>query len=405
MPRIDPQRLLADLDELSAIGKFKSGVHRPTYSAADQQARAWLVDRLRAAGLDAAIDGIGNVIGRSRGPGSRLLLGSHIESQPEAGRLDGALGVLMGLEVARAVRDDPSCIGLGVDVAAWADEEAYYGSFLGSRSFIGELTEADMDRAAHRSDGTPLRTALREAGYAGPRATVEPGRYLGYLEGHVEQGDYLDQAGQRIGIVTGIVGSWQYRVIAHGQQNHAGTTRMAARKDAGLALAKLIVAIDQHFPGVAGPRSVWTVGRVTLEPGAPSVIPGRAELAFQFRDVDTAVLERMGEALDDLVAEANRGPCAVEAIKLSQTKPALMAAAFQARLEAAAELHAPTQHTRMPSAAGHDAQILARAMPAAMLFVPSIGGISHHWSEDTRDDDIVLGTQIFADGVAAILRG
>lgn len=177
MPRINPQRLLADLNQLSAIGRFKP-VHRPTYSEADQQARAWLVDRLRTAGLDAAIDGIGNVIGRSRRPGPRLLLGSHIESQPEAGRLDGALGVLMGLEVARVLRDDPSCAGLAVDVAAWADEEAYYGSFLGSRSFIGELTEADIDRAAHRSDGTPLRTALRAAGYTGPRATVEPGRYL-----------------------------------------------------------------------------------------------------------------------------------------------------------------------------------------------------------------------------------
>lgn len=404
MPRINPQRLLADLNQLSAIGRFKTGVHRPTYSEADQQARAWLVDRLRTAGLDAAIDGIGNVIGRSRRPGPRLLLGSHIESQPEAGRLDGALGVLMGLEVARVLRDDPSCAGLAVDVAAWADEEAYYGSFLGSRSFIGELTEADIDRAAHRSDGTPLRTALRAAGYTGPRATVEPGRYLGYLEAHVEQGDYLEQASQRIGIVTGIVGSWQYRVIAHGQQNHAGTTRMAVRKDAGLALAKLIVAIDRRFHGVAGPRSVWTVGRVIFEPGAPSVIPGRAELAFQFRDVDIVVLERMGAALDDLVAEANCGPCAVEAIQLSQTKPALMASGFQARLEAAAELHAPSRHARMPSAAGHDAQILARAMPAAMLFVPSIGGISHHWSEDTHDDDMVLGTQIFADGVVAILR-
>ena len=220
----------------------------------------------------------------------------------------------------------------------------------------------------------------------------------------MEQGDYLDQAGQRIGVVTGIVGSWQYRVIAHGQQNHAGTTRMAARKDAGLALAKLIVAIDQHFPGVAGPRSVWTVGRITLEPGAPSVIPGRAELAFQFRDVDGEVLQRMGAAFDDLVAEADRGPCAVEATRLSQTRPALMASAFQSALEVAAECHAPALHTRMASAAGHDAQILARAMPAAMLFVPSIGGISHHWSEDTRDDDIVLGCQVFADGVEAILR-
>jgi N-carbamoyl-L-amino-acid hydrolase len=404
MPVIDPRRFLADLEELSSIGRFKTGVSRPTFSAADQQARAWLANRLHAAGLRAVIDGIGNVIGCAPGAGPKLLLGSHIESQPEAGRLDGALGLLMGLEVARALRDDPDCAGLGVDVAAWADEEAYYGSFLGSRSFIGELTEAEMDSAVHRTDGTPLRTALREAGYSGPRATVERGRHLGYLEAHVEQGDYLEQAGHRIGIVTGIVGSWQYRVIAYGQQNHAGTTRMAARKDAGLALAKLIVAIDQQFPKVAGARSVWTVGRVVLEPGAPSVIPGRAELSFQFRDADIAVLQRMDAAFDDLIAEANRGPCAIETIRLSQTRPALMAENLLANLEVAAELHAPARHTRMPSAAGHDAQILSRAMPAAMLFVPSIGGISHHWSEDTHCDDMVLGTQILADSVAAILR-
>lgn len=404
MPHISPDRLLTDLRELSAIGRFKTGVHRPTYSPEDRQARAWLVDRMRAAGLEASIDGIGNVIGRAAGGGPRALLGSHIESQPEAGRLDGALGVLMGLEVARALRDDPAARGLGVDVAAWADEEGYYGHFLGSRSFCGEVGEDEIDRAKHRAEGTTLRAALRDAGYGGPRAGIEPGRYRGYLEAHVEQGDTLDQAKLRIGIVTGIIGSWQYRVIAHGQQNHAGTTRMAVRKDAGLALAKLIVAIDQRFPQVAGPRSVWTVGRVTLEPGAPSVIPGRAELAFQFRDLDGAVLARLEAALLELAAEASRGPCPIEVVPLSRSTPTLMDPGFQAELEAAAARHAPAMHMRMPSAAGHDAQILARRLPAAMLFVPSIGGISHHWAEDTRDDDIVLGAQVFADGVAAILQ-
>jgi len=399
MTTIDADRLLADLAALSEIGRFKSGVHRPTYSPEDQRARAWLVERMAEAGLEPAIDGIGNVIGRGSAPRRRLLVGSHIESQPEAGRLDGAMGVLYGLALARA--------GLAVDVAAWADEEGYYGHFLGSRSFIGTVAEADIDAAAHRVDATPMRAALATAGYGGrPRATVEPGRYLGYAEAHVEQGDTLDTSGLRIGVVTGIVGSWIYHVTALGEQNHAGTTRMAVRKDAGLALAKLCVAIDARFPEVAGPRSVWTTGRMELEPGAPAVIPGRAVMTFGFRDVDIETLRRLDAALMELIEAANRaGPCRIEAERYASSTPALMDPAFQDAFERAAEAHAPGLHTRLPSAAGHDAQILSRAMPAAMLFVPSIRGISHHWAEDTRDEDIVLGAQVFADGVDRILGG
>ncbi len=397
MSRIDDKRLLGDLQTLREIGAYRTGVHRPTYSPQDIEARHWLAARLTEAGLDAEIDGIGNVIGRGRGEGPCLLLGSHLETQSHAGWLDGAMGVIFGLEVARA-------LGRGIDVAGWADEEGHYGSFLGSRSFCGQVDEAELDACRNRDDATPLRAALQRAGLAGrPRATLDPARYRGYLEAHIEQGEELDSSGQRLGVVTSIVGARGFRVAFEGVQNHAGTTRMAIRRDAGVALVRLAGAIDRRFPHVAGPRSVWTVGRITLEPGAPSIVPGRAQMLFQFRDTDLAVLDRLEQELDALVAEAGQGPCRVTLERLGRSTPTAMDAGFQDVLQHAAERHAPGLVVRMPSGAGHDAQILATRLPAAMLFVPSIGGISHHWTEDTSEADIVLGCAVFADAAAGIL--
>ncbi len=395
---IDGARLLGDLYRLREFGTFKTGVHRPTFSEVDMQSRHWLMERMREAGLEPEIDGIGNVIGRGRGDGPRLLLGSHLETQNEAGWLDGALGVMYGLEVARA-------LGGGIDVVAWADEEGHYGSFLGSRSGIGLLTEADIDAASNRYHGKSLRAALKEAGLANrPRFTVDGNSYRGYLEAHIEQGDALEAAGLKIGVVTSIVGIWQYRVNFAGVQNHAGTTRMAIRKDAGVALVKFATEVERLFPTLCGPRSVWTVGRITLDPGAASIVPGGAEMLLQFRDADMAVLKRLEATLEDITARANKsGPCAVTLTNLSRSIPSVMDASFQAALDRAAERHAPGLHQRMPSGAGHDAQWLARVMPAAMLFVPSIGGISHHWSENTADEDIVLGAQVLAEAAADIL--
>jgi beta-ureidopropionase / N-carbamoyl-L-amino-acid hydrolase len=404
MPTIEGARLLGDLKRLAGFGRYKSGVHRPTYSPEDVAARAWLAERMGEAGLEVTTDGIGNVLGRDPRPGPRLLIGSHSESQNHAGWLDGALGVVFGLEVARAVHEDPACQGLGIDVIAFADEEGHYGSFTGSRSFCGLLDEAEIDRMANRYDGTPLRAALERAGYAGrPRLEIEPGRYRGFLEAHIEQGDYLESTGRRIGVVTSIVAIWQYRIVVEGEQNHAGTTRMARRRDAGVALVWLAAAIDRRFPEVAGERTVWTAGRITLEPGAPSIIPGRAEMLFQFRDVEPERLDLLERTLEGLVAEADAGPCRCRLERVSQTVPQAMDADFQDALEKAAQRHATGLHVRMPSGGGHDAQIVARRIPAAMLFVPSIGGISHHWTEDTAEEDIVLGCQVLATAAATIL--
>lgn len=206
--------------------------------------------------------------------------------------------------------------------------------------------------------------------------------------------------------MTSIVGIWQYRINFAGEQNHAGTTRMAVRKDAGLALAKFCVAIDGRFPAACGPRTVWTTGRITLDPGAPSIIPGGAEMLFQIRDDDPSVIARLEELLRTMADEANaNGPCTVTVERIRVGAPAMMDSRFQDAIEAASKALAGGRSLRMPSGAGHDAQMLATIMPAGMLFVPSIGGISHHWTENTADADIVTGAQVFVDACRRILAG
>jgi beta-ureidopropionase / N-carbamoyl-L-amino-acid hydrolase len=400
----DGARVLADLNALRSIGAYKTGVHKPTFSEPHTCSLAWLAQRLPEAGLAATIDGIGNVLGTSTKSGPKLLAGSHLESQNYAGWLDGPLGVVYALEAARVLNPDPTVNG-AVEVAAWCDEEGHFGSFLGSRSYVGNVTEADIDAARDRSSGRTMREALREAGLAGRgRLTAERGRHIGYLEAHIEQGQRLESGGLAIGVVTSIVGIWQYRITFTGEQNHAGTTRMDVRKDAGLALARFCVAIDDGFPGVCGPRTVWTTGRITLDPGAPSIIPGQAEMLFQIRDDDPDVIGRLEDLLRNMAAEVTaHGRCSVAVERLRTGAPALMDAKFQQAIEAASLAFAGGRSIRMPSGAGHDAQVLATIMPAGMLFVPSIGGISHHWNENTGDADIVTGAQVFVDACRRLL--
>ena len=252
-----------------------------------------------------------------------------------------------------------------------------------------------------------MRDALKAAGLENaPRIELEEGRYRCYLEAHIEQGGLLEATGKRIGVVTAIVGIFQYRLAFSGIQNHAGTTPMPIRKDAGVAMMRLYNEVMETFPALAGPRSVWTVGRLSVEPGAPAIIPGKAEMILQFRDADLAVLQRLEAALLEIVAAHQaRG-----ALRHRVHQPVAHHAGADGGAPArgarrAAETHAPGQHMRMPSGAGHDAQILAQRLPAAMMFVPSIGGISHHFTENTADADIVLGCQVFADAAAKILKG
>ena len=403
-PTVDGDRLLDDLRTLRTFGASGSGVVRPSLSPIDLEARRWLRERMTEAGLAAELDGVGNVIGQSPNRGPALLIGSHSDTQPTGGWLDGAYGVICAIEVARALLEDPATADLAVDVVAWIDEEATFLGCLGSRSFCGLLTDDEL-AAASDVDGRLLTDALADAGLDGVGARHDPDRHIGFLEAHIEQGANLERDGNRLGVVATIVGSRNLTVEFTGQQNHAGTTPMALRRDAGRALVRFAAAIDEAFAGLAGPRTVWTIGRIDLHPGAASIIPGRADLNLQFRDPDPDRLRAM-EAnvieVADRVAAADGVDRSIEPSG-RPIEPVAMDAGLVAHLEAAAEATAPGRSVTMPSAAIHDAMFLAEVMPAAMLFVPSIGGISHDFAEDTADDDLVLGAQALARAAASIL--
>jgi len=405
MPQIDADRLLADLRHLRSIGTQGTGVVRPAFSAEDMTARRWLAERYEEAGLEANIDGVGNVLGRARKDGPALLIGSHSDTQPTGGWLDGALGVIYGLEVARALAEDPATADYAVDAISWQDEESRFFGCLGSRSFCGLMTP-DMEAGLTDKDGVALADALKEAGLDGvDRMHIEAGRYAGFLEAHIEQGPTLEDEGLKIGVVTSIVGLRGTVFTFTGQQNHAGTTMMARRKDAATALYALANAINEEFPKVAGERSVWTMGRAVISPGASSIVPGHAELELQYRDRSTDVLDAFDAVVARLVDEINgRGGATVQMRQSRvQIAPAHMDEDLQGYLRQAAETHAAGKWLAMPSGALHDAGIVCERLPCAMLFIPSIGGISHDFAEDSHDEDIVLGCQVLTDAAAAIL--
>src|SRR5258708_2660412 len=222
--QVDGARVLADLNALRGIGAYKTGVHKPTFSEPHMRSLEWLAARLPEAGLTATIDGIGNVLGASTKSGPKLLAGSHLESQNYAGWLDGPPWVVYALEAARVINSDPSVKG-AVEVAAWCDEEGHFGHFLGSRSYVGGVTDADIDAARDRSSGRTMRDALCDVGLAGrPRVTAERGRHIRYLEAHIEQGETLVSGGLAIGVVTSIVGIWQYKINFTADPNTPAST-------------------------------------------------------------------------------------------------------------------------------------------------------------------------------------
>ena len=406
MVRINGERLLDDLRTLRKFGSVGTGVVRQALSDVDVESRHWLVERMHEAGLDARIDGLGTVLGRSRAEGRALLVGSHTDTQPTGGWLDGAMGVMYGLEVARAFREHDETRDLALDVASWIDEEGAFFGCLGSQAFCGMVDEEALD-ATTGPGGVRLADALRDAGLEGrPREQWDPERYAGYLEAHIEQGPYLEEEEKRIGVVTSIVGIRSYQVAFKGQQNHAGTTPMVRRRDAATALIDLAHRVNRRFPERVGPKSVWTIGQIDVFPGAPSIVPGAAWMNVQFRDGEESRLDALSALLHELVAEVDAGTEVEVSIREGNERvvAAAMDDGFQDHLARAAEAHAPGAWMHMPSAAGHDAQVIARRMPSAMLFVPSIDGISHAFEEDTAEEDVVLGCQVFADAAAAILR-
>jgi len=320
--------------------------------------------------------------------------------------LDGAMGVLYGLEVVRAFTEDPDTRDLAVDTVAWQDEESRFLGCMGSRSYCGEIT-AEMLAVARDKDGVMLSDAIEAAGLTNrPYFKAEPKRHIGFLEAHIEQGPILEDEGLKIGIVSSIVGLRGNVFTFHGRQNHAGTTSMARRQDAATALYEMAHAINCEFPKVAGERSVWTMGRAVIMPGAPSIVPGYAELELQYRDQSTRVLDTMTAVVEGVIDKINGLGGASVAMRSSaiRVEPAEMDERLKGHIRTAAERNAAGSWMDMPSGAFHDAGILSSVMPAAMLFIPSIGGISHDFAEDSHHEDIVLGCQVLADAAAAILK-
>jgi beta-ureidopropionase / N-carbamoyl-L-amino-acid hydrolase len=403
MLAVDEDQVVADLRALAGFGKLDTGVNRPAFTDADLAAREWLGRRMQAAGLDAVIDGMGNVYGEAPGADRTVLLGSHTDTVPNGGWLDGALGVIFGLEVVRAWRRTRSDDGVGVDLISFSDEEGTWLACLGSRSFCDMLTDAELARVRART-GERLLDRLAHAGLQNrPLVRLDPKRHSAYLEAHIEQGPRLASCAINIGVVTGIVGLRRYVVLFRGRADHAGTTPMETRRDAASALFAFANALADRLREAGGPESVWNYGIVAVRPGAANVVPAEAELTVEFRDLSPAIIERMDAAFHATV-QASDGALgvAVSTTPDGSLEPTAMdESLIGAFAQAAAETGA--SHIRMPSGAGHDAMILARRIPSAMMFVPSIDGRSHDISEDTREDDIRRGLRVFAVAAEKIL--
>lgn len=400
---INAERLLSDLRELARIGQFKTGVHRPAFSRDDMAARMWLRDKLLQAGLEASIDGIGNVYGRMAGADETVLVGSHTDTVPYGGWLDGALGVIYALEIARCVRE-AGTKRTGVDVVSFQDEEGTFLGFLGSCVFCGEDIGNAM-AAAKSKDGQMLTDAIAAAGLSGNlMPQLDRRRHRAYFEAHIEQGPRLETGKIDIGAVTAIVGFKMFRLKFHGEANHAGTTPMAMRRDAGAAAMRFGVEIGEKIRTRGGPDTVWNVGSMRFEPGVGNIVPSLAEMVFQARDTSPEVLQ----TIESLVREtapscAERFQATVEIEPMLDMKPAVMAPALVDFVRKAAD-ELGASNVALPSGAGHDAQVLARHIPSVMLFVPSIGGRSHHVSENTADADIVRGAQVLLRAVERFME-
>jgi len=404
MIEINPARLLATLEALRNIGRCGTGVHRPALTPADLEGRLWLRECLVKLGFDARLDRFGTVLGRAPGDAPAILIGSHTDTVPQGGWLDGALGVAYALEIATARVEALGAPAARVDVVSFQDEEGTFVPLLGSRAFIGEITAAESFADAEAIDGRRLGDALAvELIRARPILRLDTSRTLAFLEAHIEQGPRLEVRNLPVGIVTAIVGIRRFHVAIEGRADHAGTTPMELRRDAGAAALRLAVAILDRLNIGRGPDTVWNIGHISMRPGAANVVPDAAEFMIEIRDVEEKLLDALEAAIRKCAAAdafATGLPMTVErtaAIPATSMTPGVVHA-FETSAEAMG-----AGSMRLASGAGHDAMMLARRVPAGMLFVPSIGGRSHHVSEDTRAEDIITGAQVMAGAVDLLL--
>jgi len=414
--RIDANRLRGELEALSVFGRppggtFADGVSRTAYSDADVEARRYVMDLMRGAGLAPRIDLAGNIFAvrtdaRGGAAAARpILIGSHIDSVPNGGNFDGALGSLAAIGVVRAIAASGLATRHPVEVVVWAHEEGgtFPNGLNGSRAVAGQLIAGEMD---HVWNGLRRADGVRRIG-GDPDRIVDARRtpwFHAYLELHIEQGGTLDRQRVPIGVVEGIVAISRFRAVIVGAANHAGTTPMADRQDALVAASELVLAIREEVTRLPG-RQVGTVGRLDVTPNAANVIPGRVEAAIELRDLSAATLRALAEAIDRRAQEiAARTKTTITIDPVGGYAGAPAAASVMAAVERASDALA-LPHTRLPSGAGHDAQMMARLGPMGMIFVPSVGGISHSpkeltsWEDCARGADVLLGSVIEIDRI------
>jgi beta-ureidopropionase / N-carbamoyl-L-amino-acid hydrolase len=393
--RIDGARLVSRLMALSKIGATpEGGCRRLALSDEDRQGRDWLVGQMQGLGLAVRIDAIGNIVGILKGAeeGPAVILGSHIDTVGSGGRYDGALGVIGGLEVVATLRDLGLTPKRDIAVIAFTNEEGarFHPDMLGSYVWAGGLSVEDA-YAEKDADGAVLGEEIRRIGYDGPEA---PGflKAHAYFELHIEQGPVLEQEGGGIGAVTGIQAITWLELVLGGQPNHGGTTPMKYRKDAGLMAARINLFAHEVTHRIPG--QLANMGFIRTEPGNVNVVPEKVTVTLDLRNPDGALLDEAEAAIRAYCAEA----CETHGITFSFRDLARFPATPFAdpmidKVEAAAKtLGMPVR--RMISGAGHDAQMMARLCPTAMVFVPSIGGLSHNPREFSTDADIVAGANV-----------
>jgi len=395
--------LADDVEAAARFGADGGGVTREAWTPVLLEAYEWLGGRLRALGLDVEVDAAGNLLARwDAGTGPAVLLGSHFDTVPGGGRYDGALGLLAGMHAIRMLRERGLRPARPVWLAAFMDEEgSRFGTgMLGSRAFCGEDVSALLERRDR--DGTTVAQAMAALGFdparvAGARAIDRVGAYL---ELHIEQGPVLEQRGADVGVVTGIVGMIGLHATFSGRAGHAGTTPMELRRDALVAAARAVVAIREEGRRTGG--LVTTVGRMAVRPGAFNVIPSEVELTIDVRALEAGTLKAAEAGIRAALAEiAEQEGVACELRDSHRMPPQAMDAALLARLREAAAAEGASA-IDLPSGAGHDATILAPHVPAAMLFVPSRGGISHHPEELTTAAQCELGARVLARAVGLL---
>lgn len=397
--RINIERLKDDVQTLAAIGRQADhGIYRMAFSEGDREARDWLSQRIGAAGLDVHQDGAANISARLgwRADTPSVMTGSHIDTVPGAGHLDGALGVLCGLEALRTLHEAEVALPSPLESVAFSDEEGRFGGLLGSQALCGQLTPERI-LSAEDLHGVRLVDAMQAHGLdamAALDAQRSPGSIRAFVELHIEQGPVLDREGRQIGAVDAITGLFKWTVRLLGAANHAGTTPMELRRDAFQGLAEFATSLERILEEHGSERSRATIGRVELAPGAANVVPGKAEFSLEVRDTDPQVLADLADAYRrTLSAIARRRQLMFEFEVLSEITPVRCHPRVVDAVDASArQLGLDPLH--MPSGAAHDTQIMATLAPAAMIFVPSKEGQSHSPAEWTSWEDIEQGANV-----------